>query len=92
MGDEVGGTVPAQHNAWRRIHMPRNTGTGFVVSGFAAVFGFALIWHIWWLVAVCFAGMLISVITHSFNENRDYYVSADEVARIEGSHIQHLPS
>jgi cytochrome o ubiquinol oxidase subunit I len=86
------GTVPAKENSWRRIHMPRNTGTGFVVSGFAAVFGFALIWHIWWLVAVCFAGMLISVITHSFNENRDYYVSADEVARIEGSHIQHLPS
>jgi cytochrome o ubiquinol oxidase subunit 1 len=86
------GTLPAKGNSWRRIHMPRNTGTGFVVSGFAAVFGFALIWHIWWLVAVCFAGMLISVITHSFNENRDYYVSADEVARIEGSHIQHLPS
>ena len=49
------GTVPAKQNSWRRIHMPRNTGTGFIVSGFAAVLGFALIWHIWWLVAVCFA-------------------------------------
>jgi cytochrome o ubiquinol oxidase subunit 1 len=86
------GTVPAKQDSWRRIHMPRNTGTGFIVSAFAAVFGFALIWHIWWLVVVCGAAMLISVISHSFNENRDYFVSADEVARIEGSHIQHLPS
>ena len=33
------------------IEMPRNSPTGFVVAFFAVVTGFALIWHIWWMVA-----------------------------------------
>jgi cytochrome o ubiquinol oxidase subunit 1 len=78
--------------AYRRIHMPRNTGTGFIISGFAAALGFALIWHIWWLVLVSFAAAIATAITHSFNENRDYYVPSDEVARIEGSLFQHMTS
>ena len=31
--------------------MPRNTPTGFICAFFATFMGFALIWHIWWLVA-----------------------------------------
>ena len=34
------------------IEMPRNSPTGFVCAFFATVMGFALIWHIWWLVGV----------------------------------------
>ena len=36
----------------RTIEMPRNSPTGFVCAFFATVMGFALIWHIWWLVAL----------------------------------------
>ena len=32
------------------IEMPRNSPTGFVCAFFATVMGFALIWHIWWMV------------------------------------------
>ncbi|MFW8369177.1 cytochrome o ubiquinol oxidase subunit I, partial [Klebsiella pneumoniae] len=28
------------------IHMPKNTGAGFIISAFSLVFGFAAIWHI----------------------------------------------
>jgi hypothetical protein len=31
------------------IHMPKNTGAGFVLAGLSAVCGFALIWHMWLL-------------------------------------------
>jgi cytochrome o ubiquinol oxidase subunit 1 len=31
------------------IHMPNNTATGVFMGLFLTVFGFALIWHIWWL-------------------------------------------
>ena len=34
------------------IHMPRNSPAGFICAFFATIMGFALIWHIWWLVAV----------------------------------------
>ena len=44
-------------NGFEDIHMPKNTGAGFVISMIAMVLGFALIWHIWWLAIVSFAGV-----------------------------------
>ena len=38
------------------IEMPRNSAAGFICAFFATIMGFALIWHIWWLVAVAFVG------------------------------------
>ena len=78
--------------AYRPIHMPRNTSTGVIISAFAAALGFALVWHIWWLAVACFAAAVAAAITHSFNEDRDYYVSSDEVARNEATHLDQLAS
>jgi len=77
---------------YRRIHMPRNTGAGFIISGFASVLGFALIWQIWWLGVGCLAAALVTAIAHSFDEHRDYFVPPEEVARIEGRYFQQLPA
>ena len=35
---------------YRDVEMPRNSPTGFVCAFFATIMGFALIWHIWWMV------------------------------------------
>ena len=69
--------------AVRRIHMPHNTGTGPIVGAFSLILGFALVWHIWWIVLLGVLGIVISIIVHSFDENRAYYVPAEDVARIE---------
>jgi cytochrome o ubiquinol oxidase subunit 1 len=69
--------------AFRRIHMPRNTATGPIVGAFSLMLGFALVWHIWWMALVGLVGIVLSIIVHSFNENRAYYVQAEDVARIE---------
>ncbi|SKZ98522.1 Ubiquinol oxidase subunit 1 [Mycobacteroides abscessus subsp. abscessus] len=50
---------------------------------FITVMGFALIWHIWWLVFVTFIAAIISFIVSSFTKKVDYYVPAAEVERIE---------
>ena len=43
---------PAQRRArYAEIEMPQNSPTGFICAFFATFMGFALIWHIWWLVA-----------------------------------------
>ncbi len=78
--------------AYRPIHMPRNTGTGVLISGCAALMGFALIWHIWWLAIISFAAAISLAIIHSFDEDRDYYVSSDEVARDEDRYFEQLGS
>ena len=70
------------------IHMPRNTSAGLFIGIFSGVFGFALIWHIFWLAAVFLAAIVITVIVRSYNNDTDYYVPAAEVARIEGEHAR----
>ncbi|MEO7775081.1 MAG: cytochrome o ubiquinol oxidase subunit I [Steroidobacteraceae bacterium] len=65
------------------IHMPRNTGAGVFLSGLALVLGFAMIWHIWWLALVTLVGLFVVAIAHTFNYDRDYFVTPDEVARTE---------
>ncbi|PVZ87345.1 cytochrome o ubiquinol oxidase subunit I [Serratia sp. S1B] len=72
------------------IHMPKNTGAGVVIAAFSLVFGFAMIWHIWWMAIVGFAGMIITWIAKSFDEDVDYYVPVDEIEHIENQHHEQI--
>jgi cytochrome o ubiquinol oxidase subunit 1 len=72
------------------IHMPKGTAAGIVLAGLSLVCGFAMIWHIWWLAAASFVGLVVSAIVHTFNYDRDYYIPVDEVVRTEGEHTQRL--
>src|SRR3954469_8607529 len=75
---------------FRPIHMPRNTGAGVVLAGLSTVLGFALIWYVWWLAALSFVGLIAAAIIHTFNYNRDYYVSAEDVVRLESQRTAQL--
>lgn len=80
----------AETEEYSPIHMPKNTATGMVISGFALIFGFAMIWYMWWLAAVGFVGIVVASIVHSFNEDRDYYVSVEEIKAIEQANKEQL--
>ncbi|MCM8732024.1 cytochrome o ubiquinol oxidase subunit I [Hephaestia sp. GCM10023244] len=75
---------------FRAIHMPRNTAAGFVLAMLSLVIGFALVWHIWWLAAVSFAGLIGTAIVHTFNYARDFHIPEDEVVRIEAARTAQL--
>ena len=72
------------------IHMPKNTAAGIVLAGISLVLGFALVWHIWWLVVVSFVALLAAAIVHTFNYQRDYHIPADVVARTEAERSRQL--
>jgi cytochrome o ubiquinol oxidase subunit 1 len=72
------------------IHMPKNTAAGVVLAGISALFGFAMIWHIWWLAAASFVGLIAAAVVHTFNYDRDYHIPADEVTRIEEQRTRQL--
>jgi cytochrome o ubiquinol oxidase subunit 1 len=74
------------------IHMPKNTGAGFIIAALAAVCGFALIWQMWLVAGLGFIAMLAAVIIHTFNYNRDFYIPVDEVVRVEGDRTRLLGS
>jgi cytochrome o ubiquinol oxidase subunit 1 len=67
------------------IHLPKNTAAGFVIATLSAACGFAVIWHMWLAAAAAFAAMLVAIIVHTFNYDRETHLSADEVRNIEGS-------
>ncbi|KAA0595830.1 cytochrome o ubiquinol oxidase subunit 1 [Azospirillum lipoferum] len=75
---------------FRPIHMPSNTGAGIILAGISTTLGFALIWHIWWLAAVSFIGLLVVAIGHTFNYNRDFHIPVDEVVRTENERTRLL--
>lgn len=73
-----------------RIHMPKNTWAGIVISGFSLVMGFAMVWHVWWLAILGTLGMIGSWIVYAFEKNKDYYVEVSEVEAIERQRYQDL--
>jgi cytochrome o ubiquinol oxidase subunit 1 len=77
----AGTTFPKPH--YSDIHMPKNTGAGFIIAMFAGVFGFAIIWHMTLLIAVGLIGMIATTIARTFNMDVDYYVKAAEVEKLE---------
>jgi cytochrome o ubiquinol oxidase subunit 1 len=83
---KANGTAHQRPAHYADIHMPRNTSAGLFVGIFSAVLGFGLIWYIWWLAVVGLLGMVVTIILRSFDTDIDYYVKADEVARIEHAH------
>lgn len=81
------GTAYAKPSKYERIHMPKNSWAGVVMSAFATAMGFGFIWHIWWLVYASFAGIIISWIAYNFERDKDYYVEVEEVEPIEAEHL-----
>jgi cytochrome o ubiquinol oxidase subunit 1 len=70
--------------------MPKNTAAGLVLAGISMVFGFAMIWHIWWLAIGGLAALLITAIAHTFVYDRSYHISADTVAATEAARTLQL--
>jgi cytochrome o ubiquinol oxidase subunit 1 len=75
---------------FKRIHMPKNTGTGLILSVISIAFAFAMIWYIWWLAIVSFIGLITVAIGHTFNYNRDFYIPAETVSSTEDTHTKLL--
>ncbi|WP_440863315.1 cytochrome o ubiquinol oxidase subunit I [Symbiopectobacterium purcellii] len=76
--------------SYEEIHMPKNTGAGVIISAFSLVFGFAMIWHIWWMAIAGFVGMIVTWIVHSFNRDVDYYVPVKQIEEIENQHFDNI--
>lgn len=68
---------------YESIEMPRNSSTGFVTAFFTSFMGFALIWHIWWMVALGFVGAYATFAVFAWRDHDKYEVPAEEVARVD---------
>src|SRR6186713_2048841 len=65
------------------IHMPRNSSAGFICAFFSATMGFALIWHIWWLVVLAFVGAWAVFVVVAWRDEHEEAIPAATVAAID---------
>jgi cytochrome o ubiquinol oxidase subunit 1 len=77
------GIATKQPDQYHDIEMPKNTAMGLIIGAFAFLFGFALVWYIWWLAILGALGMLFAVIARGSDDDTDYIIPAAEVERIE---------
>jgi cytochrome o ubiquinol oxidase subunit 1 len=69
------------------IEIPRNSPTGFFCAFFATVIGFAMIWHIWWMVIAGGVGAYATFVVFAWRDQDEDVIPADEVARIDRANI-----
>jgi len=77
------GQGEAKEPNYEPIELPRNSPTGFVCAFFATIVGFAMIWHIWWMVIAGFTGAFVTFVAFAWRDHDEYEIPADEVARID---------
>lgn len=76
----VGGTKEEQYED---IVLPKNTSIGIFIAGCAFVFGFAIIWHIWWLAMLMIPSIIVLFFIRANDENTEITILANEVGRLE---------
>jgi cytochrome o ubiquinol oxidase subunit I len=78
--------MPKPARAYQAIEVPRNSAIGFITAFFASVIGFALIWHIWWLVILGLSGVFATLLVFAFRDAEEIEISADRIAQFERHH------
>jgi cytochrome o ubiquinol oxidase subunit 1 len=73
---------------YEEIELPKNTGMGIYMSACALVFGFAIVWQIFWLAVLGGVGVIVCVIVRSFDDETEFLLSAAEIERIETSNMR----
>ncbi len=60
---------------------PLPTGAGIAISAWGMVLCFCLIWHVWWLAAICTVGLVVTVIVRSMATHTTEYVHSAHFVR-----------
>jgi cytochrome o ubiquinol oxidase subunit I len=78
------GEVPLSDTViYEDIYIPKDSSIPVYIGMFALIFGFAFTWHIWWAVALSFAGITALVITRLSQIEEFEVIPAEEVAKTE---------
>jgi cytochrome o ubiquinol oxidase subunit 1 len=71
---------------YRPISLPKNSGLGLIIGGFSLIAGFAIIWHIWWLVVIGLIGVVVTVIWRAGDDETEYSLTAKQVEEYDRLH------
>jgi cytochrome o ubiquinol oxidase subunit 1 len=72
------------------IVVPKNSAFGVVIGGLAFAFGFAAVWHLWWLMIAAAVLIAVTLIVRSSDDDTTYVLPAAEVEKIENRRLKEL--
>ena len=75
---------PREQKGYHAIHMPKNSPYGVLIGLASLTLTFGLIWWMWWLAAISAVAILVFAVAHLFIKEPEYYVTKEEVEKIEG--------
>lgn len=75
---------------YQDILLPKNSGIGLIIGGVAFVLGFAMVWHIFWLAALCATAIFLAIIVRTYDDDTDFRMPAKEVKKIEDQRFKML--
>lgn len=74
---------PPKKRHYEDIHMPLNTPTGFYIGVLSFLFGFGLIWYMFWLSILSVIGIVVCLILRLAQKHTEYVVTGKEIEKIE---------
>lgn len=84
------GTAYQRPEKYSDIHLPKNVPYGVYIGVASFLFGFAMIFYIWWLAILGVLGVIVTLVLQGNNDDTEFVFPADEVKRIEDAHYERL--
>jgi len=78
--------TPRRQRGYQPIEVPKNSPAGFATAFFAAITGFALIWHIWWMAGVGLLGASVTWLAFMFRTEDEVEIPAEQLGRFDRKH------
>ena len=73
---------------YKPIEIPKNTPIGLFIAIISFVVGFAIVWHMYWLVPIGLVGIIGLIIARTFDEDSTRTISVAEIKKIEAARGQ----
>lgn len=77
-----GGSAPDTHD-YSDIALPKNSPFALAIAGLAFIGGFAIIWHLFWLVPPAILGIIAVLIFRSLDTEPERIITATEIRKTE---------
>lgn len=77
------GEAPKPRETYEDIHLPKNTPMGLYIGSLSFIFGFAMVWHIFWLATACLLGIVMCLIIRLSKKDDHEIILAETVREME---------
>jgi cytochrome o ubiquinol oxidase subunit I len=77
------GVYGEQKAKYHDLELPKYTAMGIYLAAFALLFGFAMVWYMYFFAFIGLVGIIACVVIRAFNEHSEYTLHANEVYALE---------